>query len=412
MLAALRRDFRFAPVTFCLLTASVVLFFVVEFRGTSDNDPLGGRRSFGAVEQLSFVGEKEVSGPFDLWDGPWWRWLRVPASAFHHAHLLHLFFNVTAIWYLGPMMERRVHRGAYLGFWFFAATVPLIPEYYVGHFPIGLSGVACALFGWGLIERQFDPWIAERLHDRLVLSFWMFLFLFIGLTAVGVMQIANIAHFAGVGYGWLNARAARSRPGRRAWVFGHLLVPIALYGLLHPVWDARYHAFVGRQAAQAANNLSAGVPHFRKAVELNPGLPRVWLSLAGERALSGENLEAWQLAIKGLRHNRSCDKLTDFSRSLWPLLSPEDRPTARKIVKQEFGSDALVWEKRLQMQETPPPTTIDSALRQLFTPTTTAPDLLPSEGHALEPPERRGRKSRKTHVDPDLTDSAAEGRTL
>lgn len=412
MLAALRRDFRFAPVTFCLLATSVVLFFAVEFGGKRVNDPLGGRRNFGAIEQLSFVGEEEVSGPFDLWDGPWWRWLRVPASAFHHANLLHLFFNVTAIWYLGPMMERRVQRGAYLGFWFFAATVPLLPELYVGHFPIGLSGVACAFFGWGLIERQFDPWIAERLHDRLVRSFWMFLFLFMGLTAVGLLQIANIAHFAGVGYGWLNAQAARGRAGRRAWVFGHLLVPIAIYGLLHPVWDARYHAYRGRQAAQSANNLSAGVPHFRKAVELNSALPRVWLSLAGERALAGENLEAWQIAIKGLGHNRSNDKLTDFSRSLWLLLSAEDRKVARETVKQEFGSDAVAWEKRLQMNETLPAATIDSALRQFFAPMTSDPDFLPTEETILETPVRRGRKPRTSPVNPDQTDSALEGRTL
>jgi membrane associated rhomboid family serine protease len=412
MFAALRRDFRFAPVTFCLLAASVVLFLVVEFGGRGDNDPLGGRRNFGAIEPLTFVGEKEVNGPFDLWDGPWWRWWRIPASAFHHANLLHLLFNVAAIWHLGPMLERRVRRGAYLGFWFFAAMVPLLPELYVGHYPIGLSGVACAFFGWGLIERHFDPWIAERMPERLVQSFWTFLFLFLGLTALGVLRIANIAHFTGVGYGWLNARAARSRAGRRAWVFGHLLVPIAIYGLLHPVWDARYHAFRGRQAAQRNNNLTAGVPYFRKAVELNSGLPRVWLSLAGERALAGENLEAWQLAIKGLSQNRSSDELTDFARSLWRLLSAEDRKVAREKVRQEFGPDAVAWEKRLQMNETEPAATMDSAIRQFLAPMSSEPGLLPTDAPMLETPADRARKNRKTQVDPDQPDSAAAGRTL
>ena len=172
MFAALARDFRLAPVTFLMLAASVVLFFAVELHRTQKDDPLGGRRTFGTVDGLAFVGEDEVHGPFDLWDGPWWRWVRIPISAFHHANMLHLFFNVSTLWFLGPLLERRLRRVTYLGFWFFAAVVPFLPEYFLEHYPIGLSGVACAMFGWCLVERHFDAAVESRMHDGAVRGFW------------------------------------------------------------------------------------------------------------------------------------------------------------------------------------------------------------------------------------------------
>ncbi|MBC7816903.1 MAG: rhomboid family intramembrane serine protease, partial [Planctomycetaceae bacterium] len=331
--------------TFSLLAASVLLFFAAELSQSNDGES-GGRRAFGAVEGRRF--EVEVSGPFDLWNGPWWRWVRIPTSAFHHANLLHLFCNVSTLWFLGPLMERRMRRAAYLGFWFFSATVPLVPEYYFGNYPIGLSGVACAMFGWCLIERQYDSALARRLDDRVVRSFWMFLFLFLGLSAIGWLPIANVAHFVGVGYGWLNARASRHRNGRMAWIAAHALLPLAIYGVLHPFWNARYHAFLGR-TAQNADGLSAGVPHFREAVRRDPGLPKVWLSLAVEQASQGDHLSAWKLTIEGLQHNRSSEELAEFARTVWRFLPEQDQEAGREVLRLAFVEDAPSWSKNLRM---------------------------------------------------------------
>lgn len=403
MLAALRRDFRSAPVTFCLLAASVVLFLAVELSSKGSIEE--ARRNFGAVSGRQY--EEEVHGPFDLWDGPWWRWLRITVSAFHHGNLLHLVLNVSSIWMLGPLMERRLRRTAYLGFWFFSATVSLLPEFYLEHYPVGLSGTWCAMFGWCLIERQYDPQIARRLHEQAVVSIWMFLFLFVGLTAFGVVHIANVAHFTGVGYGWLNARAARSRVGRKLWVASHALLPLAIFGVLHPFWNPSYHAFQGRRL----ENLSAAVPHFREAVRRDPALPRVWLSLAAERGLTGDLLESWRLTITGLQHNRSSEALTNFARDVWLLLPERDREAARKTLKDTFASESAAWEERLRM-------TTASVVQQpgsLFDdwPGEAAIDLEPPSAEGGSPSSgRRGRKRSAKPIDPDQSDSAAEGRTL
>lgn len=402
MFAALRRDFRFAPVTFSLLAASVLLFIAVELARPKIEDPKGVSHVFGMVVSLHFGNDDEVSGPFALWDGPWWRWLRIPASAFHHANVLHLFFNVSTLWLLGPLLERRLRRAAYLGFWFFSSLVPLVPEYFLGSTPLGLSGVACAMFGWCLIERQFDSEVARRLPEQAIRSFWIFLFAMLILTAFDVLHIANVAHFTGVAYGWLNARAAHHRTGRRAWIAAHALLPVAIYFLLHPFWNAHYHALLGRRAA----TLTAGVPHLREAVRRDPGLAHVWLSLADERAREWEFLAAWRLVIEGLQHNRSSDVLTDAARRIWALLPASERAAAREALQMAFAGNSAEWSERLRMTEAPA-TVFDGLLLE-------QPDAgrFSSEDEATQREGRRGRKRPVKPIDPDQIDSAAEGRTL
>ncbi len=399
MFAALSRDFRFAPVTFSLLAVSVALFIAVELAGPKIEDPKGAHHVFGMVVVLHFGGDDEVSGPFALWDGPWWRWLRIPASAFHHANVLHLFFNVSTLWVLGPLLERRMRRAAYLGFWFFASLVPLLPEYFLGTTPLGLSGVACAMFGWCLIERQFDPAVARRLSEQAIRSFWIFLFAMLILTALDVLHIANVAHFTGVAYGWLNARASHHRTGRRAWIATHALLPVAIYLLLHPFWNANYHALLGRRA----KDLSAGVRHFREAVRRDPALAQVWLSLADERARNGDFLAAWRLVIDGLRHNRSSSVLTDAARRVWMMLPADEREAAREVLQTAFAGETSEWSERLRLVDAPAPVSLDEPVDA---------GRFPLEGDATKLEGRRGRKRSVKPIDPEQIDSAAEGRTL
>lgn len=403
MFAALRRDFRFAPVTFSLLAASVVLFLAVELAKPKIEDSRGVHHVFGMVVMLHIGKDEDFSGPFALWDGPWWRWLRIPASAFHHANLLHLFFNVSTLWLLGPLLERRMRRAAYLGFWFFASLVPFLPEYFLGTTPLGLSGVACAMFGWCLIERQFDAAIARRLSEPAIRSFWMFLFAMLILTALDILHIANMAHFTGVAYGWLNARAAHHRLGRRAWVIGHAFVPLAVYLLLHPFWNGNYHALLGLRAEDSAD----GVPHFREAVRRNPALPQAWLSLADERAQNGELLAAWRLVIEGLRHNRSSSVLTDAARRVWRMLPADEHEAAREALQKAFAEETREWSDRLRLAEASTPVVNSWLLDSPFD-----AERFPLEESAAKRDDRRGRKRTVKPIDPDQSDSAVEGRTL
>ena len=312
------------------------------------------------------------------------------------------------MWPLGVLMEQRMRRAAYLGFWFFAATVSMAPEFCLGHYPVGLSGVGCAMFGWCLIERQYDPLIARRLHDQAVVGIWFFLFLCVGLTAIGVMPVANVAHFVGVGYGWLNARAAHHRQGRLAWVAAHALLPLAIYGVLHPFWNPSYHAFLGRRLG----NVPEAVPHFREAVRRDPALPRVWLSLAVERSLKTDLLGAWRLTITGLQHNRSSKELMNFARNIWLLLPERDREEAREALQKAFANDSSAWEEQLRMSAASvvqqPASLLDGWPREEWDHV----ESLSPEADSSKPAGRRGRKRSAKPIDPEQIDSASEGRTL
>ena len=410
MFAALARDFRKAPITFVMIAVSVVLFLAAEYQQTRNKDVMG-LSSLGRVVDLSFVGGEDVHGPFDLWSGPWWRWLRIPASSFHHGGVLHLAFNASSLWFLGPLMERRLRKTTYLSFWFFAALIPMLPEYFMQHIAIGLSGVVCAMFGWCLVERRYDSAVAYRVHDGVVRNLWTCLIVCVVLTAANVLNIANLAHFVGVGYGWLNARASRARFGWLIWLGGHLLVPVAVYGVLHPIWIGRYHAYKGRQVAQESG-LSAGAPYFQEAVRRDPTLPSIWVRLAGERATQVDLLAAWKYAITGLEYNRSSNELENLSRAIWRLMPADKHDEAMQVLQKTFLSEADAWSKRLIAVA---PTAKESVVSPLI-------DLLPTErdwdsfksdeSHEPSPTGRRGRKRKSPEIDPDNDGSAVEGRTL
>src|SRR5690606_21738384 len=83
---------------------------------------LGVDRALGAVAALTVsqpdygsplathVDGEVLFGPFDLWDGQWWR---IPISGFHHAGFVHLIVNCLSMVTLGQLLERRMPRWLY-----------------------------------------------------------------------------------------------------------------------------------------------------------------------------------------------------------------------------------------------------------------------------------------------------------
>ncbi len=406
MLSGLRRDFRLAPLTFSLLAGAVLLFLVVEFSRGKGGDPMtSGRRAFGAVETLALTADHDIYGPFDLWQGPWWRFWRILPSAFHHANFLHIVGNISMLWYLGPLLERRLSWWRYLAFWIMAAVVPFLPEYWLGHSPIGLSGVACAMFGWCLIERRYDSVVASRAHDGFVKTTWMFLVGCIVLKVLDILPVANVAHFTGVGYGWLVAHGGRWQSWRWAVQLSHaVVVSLGIWLVLHPFWNARYHAYCGLKAESDLGDHATAEGHFLQAVRLNPGLALPWHGLAMEQLRQKKMLEAWRVSVDGLKANRSSKNLAELVQHTWRRLPKSDCAAGRKHLETAFAGEADVWIKRLQLTDHPvADSDLGDRLRELF------PGSLPNEPGSL--PDSSPRRKRPK-LDPDLNDSAAEGQLL
>jgi membrane associated rhomboid family serine protease len=89
-----------ALVTKILIVLNVVVYLIGAVQGASINAPGG-----------SFFDKTILFGPF-VAQGDWWRLI---TSAFLHASLLHIGFNMLALWWIGAPVEMFLGRARYLG---------------------------------------------------------------------------------------------------------------------------------------------------------------------------------------------------------------------------------------------------------------------------------------------------------
>ncbi|MGH8226437.1 MAG: rhomboid family intramembrane serine protease [Steroidobacteraceae bacterium] len=177
---------------------------------------------------LQYLTHNAYSGLFALWPpGPYFHVWQLVTYAFLHGGLLHIFFNMFAIWVFGPMLELFLGIGRYLTLYFAsvlsAAVVQMLSLHLAGVYEatIGASG---GIFGLLLTFGWYFP------KQRLVLLFppipipaWLFVTLYglIELTLGVTRTESGVAHFAHLG-GMLGAALVilcwRVRDGRpRRW---------------------------------------------------------------------------------------------------------------------------------------------------------------------------------------------------
>ena len=196
------RGLRGAPITGALLAANASVF----------------------AAQVSLAGHLRfaIGGGADARDHTLWnailRWLggndsaytiadtrleTLVTSCFLHGSILHLGFNLIALWQFGPFLERAVGRGRYLPLYLVSGVVgsafsAIAGRLFGASLSIGASGAICGLIGamlvlgartqgWrGPLARQMAGWLA-------------FLFA-LGLAKNlqgGMVQVDNAAHIGG-----------------------------------------------------------------------------------------------------------------------------------------------------------------------------------------------------------------------
>ena len=80
-------------------------------------------------------------------EGEWWR---IFTPVFLHAAPFHIFFNMWALYQLGPLLEQRLGPAAYLGLYFACAGIGGVFAYLLGgqgDILVGASGAIFGLFG-------------------------------------------------------------------------------------------------------------------------------------------------------------------------------------------------------------------------------------------------------------------------
>ncbi|MFK7777956.1 MAG: rhomboid family intramembrane serine protease [Gimesia sp.] len=357
----------------------------------------------GAVQPLVFVHDHPLikedgyptGGPFDLWAGEWWRIL---ISGFHHGDLLHLLMNCLAIGYLGRLIEPVFRSWLYACFLILATFISFLPEYFLDHYPVGLSGGACAMFGVVIMLRKTNPQIAEEFTEREITWGMVWLILCIVLTQFNVLHIANAAHFTGLFYGLLTGavlinRSRFSKVLRVSFFLAQFLIIPSTYLVCHPVWNGKYYWYLARHE----QNLNQRIVYLQKGIELSPGEPKIGAELALNFYQTDETpFRSWEIILNSLNKNRSYDKGVKIARLIWKQFrSDQQKEKAVKIAVDIFGGESDAWFERLDLNQA----TIaqaDVPLRQTEQQTTPI-----KPGNLFAPP-----------VDPESPHSAVEGITL
>ena len=118
--------------------ANVVIYLITVAQGAGLNDPGG-----------SLFTKWALFGPA-VHHGDWWRLI---TSAFLHGSVLHIVFNMLALWWLGAPVEMALGRARYLGLYLVSglagAAGALIAN--PNSVTVGASGAIFGLLGAGLI---------------------------------------------------------------------------------------------------------------------------------------------------------------------------------------------------------------------------------------------------------------------
>ncbi|MBI1346626.1 rhomboid family intramembrane serine protease [bacterium] len=362
-----RRIYR-TPVTTLVLVVLAAVYAGTHPWGDVDARTVGElRRQWGCVENLTWVPQSlphdysipltNLEGPFELWDGEWWR---IPLCTLHHGDLLHLLLNSLFIATYGALFERIWGSGRYLLFMIAASVVSSLPSTLLAVYGIGFSGVCCAIYGalWGGRER--DPRLTRIMTDENISAVMLILVVMLVATELELVRIDNLAHFTGIAYGWLIGMATAWQV-RRPWllwlnvVLSHWLLIIPMWYAVHPEWNGSYHWYLATRGDDHRPRLTVDVVELRKAVKRDPTLAGAWQMLAEQELQSSETLLAWQDLIAGLDHSPTDAGLWGLSRKIWRRLAvSEQRAEAIEIINRQFGKQATIWLEEIRRIRTPP----------------------------------------------------------
>ena len=148
----------------------------------------------------------------------WHELWRAVTSVFPHGGIIHLVFNIAWMWALGVGMERRHGRVGTAGFYIWSGYVASLGQLAVGgEGGIGLSGLLYGVAGYHWLYQRRRPGSAEVLSRGNAVLLFVWLFACIALTELGILAIANAAHFtglfAGLAVAWLVTTRHRAAVG-------------------------------------------------------------------------------------------------------------------------------------------------------------------------------------------------------
>jgi membrane associated rhomboid family serine protease len=301
----------------------------------------------GALQIRLFQASPEVFGMFKLWEGEWWR---IFVNPFYHASFGHLFFNTVALWILGGLLEPRLGSRQLIFFCGMSALICSIPESLIEVEAVGLSGIVYAMFGALLVLRSNDEELADRFGKWPITFGIVWLFLCIILTASGVVAIANGAHFAGLIFGIfftvIQFEISKYSVGfsRFCMLVAILVTSGLVYLTMHPFWLGRYYAWRSTTIPEELYESA------KTAIEHDPELPSMWIRLAKEQAVKSQHVESLKILLRGIRANRTNEKLIDFAKFQWGMISQIEKVEILNFMDRLFKTESDAFIANLEFE--------------------------------------------------------------
>ncbi len=322
MLMLLRKQWKLYPIT-CVLVGIGFLLFVVtrlwwawtwlpwgmavgitlvhESTGFL-SDLLPATHVLNAIEGQDLQTVLETFGALgigELWDGQIWRLL---TSAFHHGFTLHVSGNLVVLWLLGTLIEEHYNRWWYAAFCVGSAIFSVAAEALNAQPSVGLSGTGYAMFGFLVIVRLREPYIAMVIPRIIVNAGIISMFTCLPITWLGILPVANIAHFSGFFYGLAGGWAMiaqRQNLAHAAFALPHLLlVPFCLLAT-KPTWTDFYHDHQATLLVQSTDDPKVRIKTLQGMLVKYPDRTRLRVQLVSALASDDRNNEALSCALEG-----------------------------------------------------------------------------------------------------------------
>ncbi|MDQ4105877.1 MAG: rhomboid family intramembrane serine protease [Actinomycetota bacterium] len=202
------QDFARLPVTFSLIAANVLVYLGVAASQVAAGTPW----NIALVNQGGWALEAGALVPTLVAGG---EVLRLPTSLFLHSGLLHLTFNMVALYFLGSLAEGAFGRWRFLALYLLSGLAGGLAYLYFGDFgqpAVGASGAIFGLLGSVLgysMRRGTFSWRNPLIRQLLIL---LAINVYLGLS---IPNISNTAHMGGLAgglaFGWLMAPTVYSQ---------------------------------------------------------------------------------------------------------------------------------------------------------------------------------------------------------
>jgi len=225
-----------APVTTVLLISNIMIFGITLVMNAQAGEA-GGLRSLWGMSPDVIYRLGAIYPPSLFYLHEWWR---LVTAMFLHGGILHIGFNMAALYQLGPAVEELYGSARYLFVYVVAGAFGFLVSAFAGHFSLGASGALLGLVGVMLaVTSKRGGSYMRQLRSQLVSS----VVILFALGLFGGFGIDNWAHGGGLAAGFVLGRMfadrepatprEKSRAAVLGWVSGIVILVSFVLMLMH-----------------------------------------------------------------------------------------------------------------------------------------------------------------------------------